>query len=68
MRDSVAEGESKAFYEESEGEKRANKAAIIGLRAEIKLLHIKIQEAKQVRSSYSTSPCGWLMCIADLHD
>ncbi|XP_045123336.1 outer dynein arm-docking complex subunit 3-like [Portunus trituberculatus] len=43
----LSEGESKAFYEESEGEKRANKAAIIALRAEIKLLHIKIQEAKQ---------------------
>ena len=51
----AAEGESKAFYEESEGEKRANKTAIIGLRGEIKLLHIRIQEAKQVSASSVTS-------------
>ncbi|XP_063605644.1 outer dynein arm-docking complex subunit 3-like [Penaeus indicus] len=41
------EGESKAFYEESEGEKQANKATITTLRGEIKHLHVKIEEAKQ---------------------
>ncbi|XP_047496279.1 outer dynein arm-docking complex subunit 3-like [Penaeus chinensis] len=43
----LSEGESKAFYEESEGEKQANKAAITTLRGEIKHLHVKIEEAKQ---------------------
>ncbi|XP_069995034.1 outer dynein arm-docking complex subunit 3 [Penaeus vannamei] len=43
----LSEGESKAFYEESEGEKQANKAAITSLRGEIKHLHVKIEEAKQ---------------------
>ncbi|XP_042218658.1 outer dynein arm-docking complex subunit 3-like [Homarus americanus] len=43
----LSEGESKAFYEESEGEKQANKVAITALRAEIKLLHVKIEEANQ---------------------
>ncbi|XP_045594017.2 outer dynein arm-docking complex subunit 3 isoform X1 [Procambarus clarkii] len=43
----LSEGESKACYEESEGEKRTNKAATTALRAEIKLLHLKIEEANQ---------------------
>ncbi|XP_053636855.1 outer dynein arm-docking complex subunit 3 [Cherax quadricarinatus] len=43
----LSEGESKAFYEESEGEKRVNKAAITALRTEIKLLHVKIEESNQ---------------------
>ncbi|KAK4289102.1 hypothetical protein Pmani_037910, partial [Petrolisthes manimaculis] len=40
-------GESKAFYEESESEKRNNKTAITTLRSDIKLLHVRIEEANQ---------------------
>ncbi|XP_066986815.1 outer dynein arm-docking complex subunit 3 [Macrobrachium rosenbergii] len=43
----LSEGASKAFYEESEAEKQSNKALITSLRADIKLLHVRIEEAKQ---------------------
>ncbi|KAK4297458.1 hypothetical protein Pmani_030125 [Petrolisthes manimaculis] len=43
----LSEGESKAFYEESESEKRNNKTAITTLRSDIKLLHVRIEEANQ---------------------
>ncbi|XP_071547949.1 outer dynein arm-docking complex subunit 3 [Panulirus ornatus] len=43
----LSEGESKAFYEESEAEKQANKVTITTLRSDIKLLYVKIEESNQ---------------------
>ena len=46
--DYTSEGESKAFYEESEAEKKRNREEILQLRSGIKQIHIKIEESNQV--------------------